>query len=53
MELANLSTFWLQNTTFLLKYGKYIYTQSFIFRAKIEKIISTQSFVVGSKSIAQ
>jgi hypothetical protein len=49
MELTNFSTFWLQNTTFLLMYGKYICTQSCIFRAKIEKIISTQSFVVGSK----
>ena len=37
MELANFSTFWLQNTTFLLKYGKYSYTQSCIFRSKIEK----------------
>jgi transcriptional regulator with XRE-family HTH domain len=48
MELANLSTFWLQNTTSLLKYGKYICTQSCIFRSKIEKTISTQSFDVGS-----
>jgi hypothetical protein len=31
-------------------YGKYICTQSCIFRAKIEKTISTQSFVVGSKN---
>jgi hypothetical protein len=29
MELTNFSTFWLQNTTFLLKYGKYICTQLF------------------------
>jgi hypothetical protein len=50
MDLTNLSTFWLQNTTFPLKYGKYIYTQSCIFRAKIEKTTSTQSFVVGSKA---
>jgi hypothetical protein len=47
MELANFSTFWLQNTTSLLKYGKYICTQSYIFRSKIEKTTSTQSFVVG------
>ena len=49
MELTNFSTFWLQNTTFLLMYGKYICTQSCIFRSKIEKTTSTQSFVVGSK----
>jgi septal ring factor EnvC (AmiA/AmiB activator) len=51
MDLANFSTFWLQNTTFLWKYGKYICNQSYIFRAKIEKTTSTQSFVVGSKTL--
>ena len=51
MELTNFSTFWLQNTTFPLKYGKYICTQSCIFRSKIEKTKSTQSFVVGSQDL--
>jgi hypothetical protein len=37
MELASFFTFWLQDTTFLLRYGKYIYMQSCIFRTKIDK----------------
>jgi hypothetical protein len=37
MDLTNFSTFWRQNATFLLKYGKYIYVQSWIFRSKIKK----------------